>query len=231
MTKRKKGKKGKKRFLLTRHVPAVSTPIRKKITLKWQPPRLRRLQNETSQRNTSVINNPPQQSTPRAAQAPKESLLLPLLGLNSLGRDGLDLACLDIIPIGAKGGPVALDEALHHGALLLGCSTLVQLLEEEVNIILVLFIVSIFYLVPVLGSGLAAGGICWAGGFGIFLGCRRGRSCLNRFRGHWSRSRSLDSLNGNISASNLLLSPSFPLETWGGLLQDQLDLARCGRPP
>lgn len=98
-------------------------------------------------------------------------LFIPLLGLDALGRHRLNSARLDVVPVGAQAGAVALGEALHHGALLLGRGVAVQLLEEEVDVALVVRSL-LTNLVPVLGSRLGrrrikAGGlfgwgcVCW----------------------------------------------------------------------
>jgi len=95
-----------------------------------------------------------------------DSLTIPLLRLHPLRRHRLDLAVPHVRPVGTERGPVALDEALHHGALLLRRGALVQLLEEEVDVALVVVVadLGIAQLVPVLGTRAAAGGVRGASG-------------------------------------------------------------------
>lgn len=64
--------------------------------------------------------------------------LVPLLCFDAIGWDGLNPLILDIIPVRAEGCSVALGEALHHGALLLGGGSLVKLLEEKVHVLVVI---------------------------------------------------------------------------------------------
>lgn len=89
----------------------------------------------------------------------KQQHLLPLLCLDAIGWHRLNPLVLDVVPVGAEGCSAALGEALHHGALLLGGGSLVELLEEQVDVFIVIRVLVFADLVPVFRAGAGGRGI------------------------------------------------------------------------
>ena len=165
-------------------------------------------------------------------------LAIPLLRHHTLRGHSLHRAIPHIAPVGAECRAVALDEALHHGALLLRRRALIELLEEEVDVALIVVALPDFgiaQLVPVLGAAAAA---CWVRGAGRsrcrgsccrFSGRRRlGGRCGFGLRAGRGRRRRVIVVAAD--RADLFLAPCSPLRAGGGLLEDQLDFARCRRP-
>lgn len=112
-------------------------------------------------------------------------LRLPLLNIDTLGRNRVDLLPLHIVPVGAEAGPVALGKRLDHGALLLVRRPGVERLEKVIHPFLFLIdvLLVLHYLVPVLRAFARRCRVSW-----LTAGCcRRSRRCGRRGRTRRSR--------------------------------------------